>query len=403
MAEPLQKRRRLMCGPDGFDEESPSAVVKKPRISEPRFESAFGSDKPKSKPKAAPKQLGTRMDPLLASSSSTSIIVPKPRAAPKPTANYPKAHLGSSTLHSLNAPRITTRNPPSPALFLGKDPGPKLKHLIPPPLPHRASLASTSTLKPLPAPPLVEQRTSKNLKTLSTTSLAISTDLSTENGAAGAASIFLQDWAASNFDDDVGGDEVDRKIKRGFDISPQKAGARSAQHSLVRNGLAAQASQIMAHTHTTHALWNKEAARSMNSTTNKPKADIRFEIVKIIHVPHATASSTSIPGLALCVNQETKRLLPPSLPSSFPFPSSPCKDTALVLLSFNSHPNPTTSAICNPIGFAEGRELWVWKPWHIVALEAASTTSAMLNKETLKKLREDGIDEVFMCDRFAIL
>jgi len=220
------------------------------------------------------------------------------------------------------------------------------------------------------------------MRTISTTHIALTNDLSTENGKAELASMFLHDQhpeiLAHAEDDEVG--------SLNLGPSPQKMGRSSKgkgkEAKFVRNGLAARASVMFSQTHTALALWGKEIENvlsSSGSSSRRLTPDLRLRIVKIIDVPVGSGSrrpgtSTTSPGLAIC------RVLSAVSRHKHTSHSLPGKNegkNVFVVLSFPTTAPPRTNTlhVRNPEDFSEGKEVYVWEPWQEVTMSSSSSAA----------------------------
>ncbi|KAF9030320.1 hypothetical protein BDZ89DRAFT_1064743, partial [Hymenopellis radicata] len=298
-------------------------------------ESTFSSDKPpsSSKPKhlapplfpstPIPAKFGEPSTPSKPPSSSR----PKPRGPPI----FPPITPAQSRLPApfpLDPPtQSSDTRPTKPSVKLKSASTLKLKRLPPPVL--AAPTATPTKLKPVPVPHVTPHSPPKRLRTISTTRVAIATDLSTEAGSSEVASVFLRDQYANH--------PQDLEQTRGLEQSPQKSGSK-----YIRNGFASTAATVLSQSRTSLVLWESELR---NLSLSRMKPEIRFQIAEITHIPSPSSSA-----------------------HRFPLSSSPPKLVTL-LLSFASHPNPPMTPVRNPTLFAVGCQVWVWKPFQVVAGE----------------------------------
>ncbi|KAJ7162093.1 hypothetical protein C8R46DRAFT_1037365 [Mycena filopes] len=392
---------------DGFSK--PRTRQPAPKSAAPRFTSAFDAPAPPTtRVKPPSKSSFDNILPVRFVDSEAQVAEPRKKAAvpepPKPPlmrALKPPIPLFNSAPPKPKppAPAVAQRPPPPPPLPSFPPPISKtaaLRHLAPPappaPTPSSSKLkAPTAPLKPLvpPLPPAPATPSSdRALRTISTTLLARATDLFTDSGASELASIFLHDQhpdvQQSQFPgpDDVDGGDVDGR--RGIMMSPEKGGGNGkGKGKFVRNGLAARAAALYDRAHSSLALWEAEMAHALASSRrglNNP--DMRLRILHILHPPAPVAhpsSKLSTPGVTLCLLLAA----PAAAESAGPGAGAlvfPTKDSIYaVLLSFSSlSPPPALRqaqpqlAIRNPEDFAEGREVYVWKPWQLLAIEPAA-------------------------------
>ncbi|KAJ7782362.1 hypothetical protein DFH07DRAFT_321456 [Mycena maculata] len=376
------KRARLMPPADGFSKPKPKTVpISKP--SAPKFTSGFDVVPPPLKRPLKSNEVrkpGTTRFVEAEESDIRATVIAKPKHAmralkppvplfnpgPKPVAD------------SLPAPRLL----PLPIFPPPSTKNAALRQLAPPPAPSAPIASSsklTAPLKPLVPPPRPGTGTpssiDRSLRTISTTLIARATDLFTDNGASELASIFLHD---QHPDIQFPSTSDDVEERRGIMVSPEKSG--KGKEKLVRNGLAARAAALYDRCHTSLALWEAEMAHSLSSSgplsRRSVNPDIRLRIIHILHVPSPVphpSSRLSIPGVALChlLSAPTDDPLAPSLPRSN-------DGICAVLFSFSSvsppaHPEAQAQlAIRNPEDFAEGREVYAWKPWRGVPIDAAA-------------------------------
>lgn len=199
---------------------------------------------------------------------------------------------------------------------------------------------------------------------------------------------------------------------------------------MYRNGLAARAAALYERSHASLALWDAEMTHSLSSSVSSRRGlnpDMRLRIIHILHVPIPLphpSSKSSISGVALChiLSAPTRDPLGPLLPRS--------KDGICpVLFSFSSlspppHPQtPTQLDVRNPEDFAEGREVYVWKPWQGIAINPSALTLCLDNTASADSAEDadSGAFELFepgaagarrrgsisetalVCERFVVL
>lgn len=351
----------------------------------------------------------TRVKQTVRASALAQSISGKKTAAPETHSAVSEQSL-SKPDSKLRLPVVPPRPETSPTKTPAK---PLLKPLLPPRLPPPKPAMGQKAL-PLQLPLIPPIPPSKPLRTIATTRVALATDLSTENGTAELASIFLQD-------PDLG--SLDRaELRSGLDLSPHKSSSSGKGPKFVRyafismqlnievrrslfysNGLAARAAALFSHSNTSLALWAKESS----TMARLPKADLRLRVVKIIHYPSKEAHTMSMSGLALCRTHHNRELLSNKdprtrHPAEFPLLDTrsdeidPHSPMVLVHFSFAVRPSPLSTPIRNVADFKEEVEFWVWKPWRTVTLNSSQTQS-------LK--REVGSGEVediaLFCDRFG--
>ncbi|KAF8911333.1 hypothetical protein CPB85DRAFT_650225 [Mucidula mucida] len=294
-------------------------------------------------------------DSVFSSGKPTSSSKPKPMAPPIFPATPIPAKFGEPSTPS-KPPSSSKPKSRGPPIFLPTTPA-QPRHPAPFPLdlstqstdtrPPPVLVAPTATptkLKAVPVPRVTPHTPPKRLRTISTTRVALATDLSTEAGSSEVASVFLRNQYANH--------TQDHEQTRGLEQSPQKSGSK-----YIRNGFGSTAATVLSQSRTSLVLWESELR---NLSLSKMKPEIRFQIAEITHIP-SPSSSPSTPGIALCHNLmfDSHR---------FPLSSSPPKLVTL-LLSFASHPNPLTTPVRNPTLFAVGCQVWVWKPFQVVAGE----------------------------------
>ncbi|KAJ7680879.1 hypothetical protein DFH06DRAFT_973941 [Mycena polygramma] len=295
-------------------------------------------------------------------------VVTAPRVPP-PLPIFPHPASKSAALRQLAPP---------PPIASSSNLNSHLKPLVPPPPPApTAPLASASkstpfkALAPPPPPAYATPSSDRTMRTISTTLLARATDLFTDHGASELASIFLHDQHPDIQFPST--DDVDEH--RGIMMSPEKGG--KGKEKFVRNGLAARAAGLYDRSHASLSLWETEmsqfTASSASSSRRGLNPDMRLRVLHILHTPSPVSqpsSKMSIPGVALC------HLLaaPTSEPSSSFHPR--LKDGVYaVLFSFTSLAppahlqDPMQPHIRNPEDFAEGKEVYVWRPWQVLPID----------------------------------
>ncbi|KAJ7467167.1 hypothetical protein FB451DRAFT_1260307 [Mycena latifolia] len=374
-SETPRKKPRLMIAPDGFSKAPTKSTT---RASAPKFTSAFDIA-PAPTPVKRPSRPGEvqRASKFVDSDVPNSATRKPNRAVRALKPPVPLFNSGPTPVtHSAPAPRL----PPLPIFPPPVSKHAALRQLAPPPAPSAPVASSsklTTPLKPLAPPPRPAPATASSsdptLRTISTTLIARATDLFTDNGASELASIFLHDQHPDiQFQSTP--DDVDER--RGIMMSPEKGG--KGKEKFIRNGLAARAAALYDRSHSSLSLWEAEMAHALSLSVSSSRRglnpDMRLRIVHIMHVPAPIAnpsSKLSIPGVALC------HLLAAPIPD--PLGPSRSKDAlCAVLFSFSSLAPPTHShaptplAIRNPEDFAEGREVYVWKPWQCIVIDPSA-------------------------------
>jgi hypothetical protein len=152
---------------------------------------------------------------------------------------------------------------------------------------------------------------------------------------------------------------------------------------------------------------------------------MRLRILHILHIPSPVSHPTSklsIPGVALC------HLL--AAPEALGTLHARSKDgICAVLFSFSSlappaHPHaPAQLDIRNPEDFAQGKEIYVWKPWQLIAIDTPALnlcleTDAIMHSgreadsevfdlfelgATRAQCRDHISETALVCERFIIL
>ncbi|GLB44175.1 hypothetical protein LshimejAT787_1601050 [Lyophyllum shimeji] len=397
---PARKRRRVMEAPDGFDRPKP-VNVPKPNVHVPKFSSAFEENiqptpqKPPSKPRVDPGRLfGSKQvqKPVL------SLKNPATRTDLKqlPVPTFP---LAPKKKEKNSTPTFRIPPPPDPRAAAKSEPSSttnpqrQLRPAPPPPLPlplppNAAPARPSVPLKDLFAPTIfapADTTLDKSMRTISTTEIALATDLSTDSGTAELAHIFLRDQhpelAASN---------KEELPEWNLGMSPQKgakfAKGKGKEAKFVKGGLAARASELMARSHTSLALWHKETELLLASSSRRLSPDLRLRIVKIVDSPAGakpssprkrtfSVSAAMTSGVAVC------RVV--SIPSSKqPAPAVPRireQQYHLVVFSFPTIAPPRLRGqkriyARNPEDFVVGREVCIWGPWLDVSLSSRSAS-----------------------------
>ncbi|KAF5376076.1 hypothetical protein D9615_007729 [Tricholomella constricta] len=454
---PASKRRRVMELPDGFAKRNPVDVISKANIQVPKFTSAFDEpaqpiqQKPNSKSKVA------RLPYAFEISSKSQLKKPVSktnlRQLPVPIIPLPPKEKEKNRL-----PAFRIVPPPDPRIAvqaeLSSTTTPALQ-LRPPPLPppprNAASSKSGVPLKSLSAPTIfapTETSPDDSMRTISTTDIALATDLFTDSGAAELAHIFLRDQhpeiAASN---------KEEHMEWNIGMSPQKGAkfvkGKGKETKFVKGGMAERVREVMARSHTSLALWHKETElklASSSSSSRRLNPDIRLRIVKIVDSPAGAKSSSPrkpsfsasagvSPGVAFCHIVSSPPVKHPHLVRV----SSRTREEQrhLVVLSFPTTAPPRLRGqkgiyVRNPEDFVLGREVCVWEPWLEVSLTSQSpsvdNTSSLNVDQELVELsvapfptlpstfprsspspvsNEDSnlhiADTVLLCSRFVIL
>ncbi|KAG6841802.1 hypothetical protein C0991_006686 [Blastosporella zonata] len=394
---PVKKRRRVMDVPDGFQRQKPAEAAKA-SIQIPKFTSAFDEKQPQTaQRKPVPKQ---KFDP------TSDFVIPKAVAA---TLNKPKSHtnlkqlavpafpphmpekektaLPAFRLQSLADPRaLTTVEAPSETT-------PHLLRLPPPPptLPNAGPSKLGPMLKNLPAPTMfapAETTLDPSMRTISTTDIALATDLFTESGAAELAHIFLHDQHP-----EIAAFNKQAHPEWNIGMSPQKGvkyvKGKGKEAKFVKGGLAARSFELISQSHTSLTLWQKETELQLASSSSRLNSDLRLRIVKIIEPP-AGAKSSSPRKPSFAANSATSTAVAicrvVSTPSRHPhvvdyIPRIREKQYHLVVLTFATIAPPRLRGrngvyVRNPEDFIAGRELCLWQPWHEVSLSSKLSSSS---------------------------
>lgn len=198
---------------------------------------------------------------------------------------------------------------------------------------------------------------------------------------------------------------------------------------MCRNGLAARAAALYDRSHASLALWETEMSHSLISSASSSRRglnpDMRLRILHILHIPSPVSHPTSklsIPGVALC------HLL--AAPEALGTLHARSKDgICAVLFSFSSlappaHPHaPAQLDIRNPEDFARGKEVYIWKPWRLIAIDTPTLnlcleTDAIMDSgrevdsevfdlfelgATRAQCRDHISETALVCERFIIL
>jgi len=169
---------------------------------------------------------------------------------------------------------------------------------------------------------------------------------------------------------------------------------------MCRNGLAARAAALYERSYSSLALWAAEMTHSLSSSRRGLNPDMRLRILHVLHIPSPVSqpsSKLSIPGVALC-----HLLAAPPEPLGSLHPRT--KDgICAVLFSFSSlappaHPQaPAQLDIRNPEDFAEGKEVYVWKPWQVITID---TSTLKLCLETDADMDPEGEADAEVFDLF---
>jgi hypothetical protein len=124
------------------------------------------------------------------------------------------------------------------------------------------------------------------------------------------------------------------------------------------HGLAEHANQLLSRFQTSFSLWQKEISRTLLSSSRRPTPDLRLHILKIIHVAQTHSSPTPSAGLAACRLAHLKT-----------DEHGIDGDEIHILFSF-APPSSTNARVCTAEDFAADREVYVWKPWYEVEVDA---------------------------------
>ncbi|KAF8621480.1 hypothetical protein AX15_007770 [Amanita polypyramis BW_CC] len=401
--QPHKKPRLMPVGvPDGFGK---SPAQSKAKIVAPQFTSAFAqSSSVAPKPRSTIKAPHSSLDPHLrdvgsASSSSEHakftvrkappaadllVAEARPIVRPNPAASRPDPFIAFKDVlrdkrplqqDDLFAPSLKKHQVPELAYALLENERDKEK-----------------LVKRVSSPPKLPPGShTKHLFTLSTIGIARATDISTDNGNAELASIFLDD----QHPEILQGEENNGEMWRGLNFSPQKKRYGHHGPQFVRNGLASRASQVLGRMQTSLTLWQREMERQLTPDTYSGlNSDLRLTIVKIEQMPAPTftkSNATSF-GIALC------RIHAPSNRANLSFTTS-YRKLLKVIFSF---PLPAPqSPVRSATRFAVGAEVFTWKPWHEVKLaRAAHPVSEAESGSDSAARQQDIADTLLLCNRF---
>ncbi|TFK69804.1 hypothetical protein BDN72DRAFT_839963 [Pluteus cervinus] len=390
-SRPTKKPR--LAPPEGFLTPIKKVGVQPPRSAPPRFTSAFNgtalSGKPQFKREITPVPVARPREPPAspAGPSRLSSLTPL-RVAPKVSSLNT---VPSDLLPHIRAPapKVAIRPPPIPQPPL--IPSKPLKVLKPPSLPQRTPRRPTPKFRLPSPPPLPAPSTpTKSFRTISSTTFARATDLSSDGGAAEIASIFLRDQIPS-----LEFSTPTRRHKiRGLEMSPEKD-KKAKSGKFIRGGLAARANDMLTRTRNSLNLWQTETEHLL-AGSRRPPPDIRLRILRVIHVPtplpnHVLQSSPSSnatsAGIALCKIISTHSL--PGLRASR-------LEVHRTVFSFLASTTPNT-LVRNPKDFLEGLEVHVWAPYHQIESPSQDTNEVEMEGDKVVS------NFVMMCSRFYIL
>ncbi|KAG6829035.1 hypothetical protein H0H87_012822 [Tephrocybe sp. NHM501043] len=377
-----KKRRRVMDVPDGFQVDSVKVAVQVPK-----FTSTFEGKLPKVAEKKPISK--TKFDPR------SDFVLPKPVAAPlnKPRSKTNLKQLAVPVFPSLATEKEKEKQKLSvsrlqtlPNLSLAETSTVITPHLLrrrpPPPV---LSSKPAPVLKNLPAPTTfasAEMTIDPSLRTISTTEIALATDLFTDSGTAELAHIFLQDQHP-----EIAVPNRQWDYEWNIGMSPMKhSSGKGKEAKYIKGGLASRASELIAQSCTSLSLWQKEIELLLASSQCQLKADLRLRIVKIIDVPAgAKFSSPHKHKSSLAANSGTSTGLAVCRVVSTPQPRRHIgvisrireKQYHFVILTFPIIAPPRLRGhsglyIRNPEDFIVGREICVWEPWDEVLLTPAS-------------------------------
>ncbi|KAF8154029.1 hypothetical protein B0H34DRAFT_75033 [Crassisporium funariophilum] len=329
------------------------------------------------------------------------------RPPPRPLSEFAdiSTSLNSGTKPSTHASHLVRPPPAFKAYAVPSTSKPSLQQAVPPPqpIPNKPLSKALKSVRPPPIPEPHNVRSDrKDLRTILTTSVARATDLSTENGPAELASIFLHDQQP---DMSLLSSYHDNHDKRGLELSPEKKGKWKTP-KLIRGGLAARASAHFDRSHMSLILWHKGTERGANILAS---SDLRVEIIKILHkpLPSRTTSKQSIcsPGIALCRIQSTHASVQRTYKLDnlyrmvFPFANPPMNH--------------------DPENFTEGRMVQIYWPWQeinfslmkedravVLSLPVLPATLPLPSSEpspTPNPLDAPINDNALLCSRFLFL
>ncbi|KAG6812242.1 hypothetical protein H0H92_003782 [Tricholoma furcatifolium] len=411
---PAKKRQRVMDVADGFNVSKPVEPVSRPAVQVPKFASAFdekshsASKKPLSKSKFDPRSDFVISKPVSAPSLNKPKSEAKLKQLPIPTLNPTAADKGKNPAHGsrlqdLFNPRSLIKAEPSKQHLERRPPPPPPVLLKPEPD------RSGAILKSIPDPAIfvpAETTLDPSLRTISTTDIALATDLFTDNGTAELAHIFLHDQhpeiAASNRPEHP---------EWNIGMTPQKGSkhnkGKGKDGKFIKGGLAARSSELYAQSRTSLTLWQKETELQLASSS-RLMPDLRLRIIKIIELPSGAksssprkpskaSSSTVSTGVALCCILST----PTSHPHLVAIETrTRQKQHHLIVLTFPTVAPPRLRGrdgiyVRNPEDFIAGRELWIWEPWHEVSLLSShSSPSKVLNDSGFSSIGDNVVNLV---------
>ncbi|TBU30916.1 hypothetical protein BD311DRAFT_689822 [Dichomitus squalens] len=399
----------MMYAPDGFEGLKPSGGKAPAR----KFASAFHDPKrSRSSPKDTPLGMPARAKPPLSQSllGGPSDVLPlriqqPPLLAPDPPQAGPSKHPAGPAFAGKTVP-VRLPKPPSFASASVSASKFTLKRHIPVLSPERN--ISSSRAKPLAKasiqeflPPLPAREPAKparsiyaiqpplppplrrgpalpdaaNLKTISTTRVAIATDPRTESGVDEIMALGLGQTAPTFVP------PAERELIRGLKQSPEKA-SKSKAAKYIRGGLADRAQHLFSKRHTALTLWSKDMQlQAQRSKEHRPVApDLALRIFEVAHITSVASlqRSHNAPRLAIvkCAHIVKGRTT----------------GDVTVLLDFSS-PGTAAGRAHTLDEVKEGKDLHIWCPYN----------SSDLSAEELRRfgaLPRDGT--TLFCTRFRI-
>ncbi|CCM02114.1 uncharacterized protein FIBRA_04191 [Fibroporia radiculosa] len=376
---PPPKRLRLDVA-DGFIKSTSPA-----KISAPKFVSAFDTKSSSSRSKPAVRAEMFQPDfPKLPPHVSRLSISARTSRAPRrvrspPPVVFPGLKPKDTEVREKRKVPITSRIPERPQADDGSRKMTSIKclQLRPPPSPLQTK--KLAAIKPPPSVPGPSRESGPPMKSIFATAVALATDVHTEQGAAEVLAIRLQQHGHGYVD------PTEREIRRGVGYSPEKLSKRNKDPKIRRGGLADCARIRCKQRQTDLSLW-QEGLRLDLRNKRSLAPDMRLHIVSVIHA--ASEAHHQRPTHAPCVGFIRCREV---------LGLSEIERT--ILLNFDGAGTP--SRFNSPADLQDGREVYVWQPWHTTQLSAVHLSLAP-GMDLTDPSTSSGNVSVLFCTRFWI-
>lgn len=378
--------------PDGFAQARPAA-----KIAAPKFVSGFGDAGSHSSRQREKQPLHRPLKPpAFPEPDSKGKNVAGPILAAV-TSDKPRSGklMGLSAFHlhevDLSPMKTGARREKPPSAFrshIVDKAGPSTKPLLPPALP-AAPIASASRkpnsvrsiATPLQIAPTTPNKLGeREMKTISTTAVALATDVHSDSGGAELLSIFVQQHGHEFLN------SSERELSRGLVQSPEKR-SKTKEPKYIKGGLADRARSTFRQNDTQLRLWNEDLQRDIRAF-KRITPDIHLRVISLLHISPASPRPPHPPVIAFlrCTDVTSS------------------KEVAILLNFGVPSPAPRMNRVED---LKAGGDVYVWQPWQTMDLTEAGILALVrvLNDVHNAAANSSAFPSrnVLMCSRFWIV